>query len=56
MGMWWVGKEPSQTAKDFPTALEGDFAGAFSRVIFALPDGSEQRPCLHLFSEVFSEE
>lgn len=42
LGAWGCGafaNDPIQTAKDFRTALEGDFAGAFAHVIFPLPTG-----------------
>lgn len=58
LGAWGCGafaNEPMQTAKDFRTALEGDFAGAFARIIFAITDWSEQRRYLRPFCDVFSE-
>jgi len=58
LGAWGCGvfaNDPLQTAKDFRSALEGDFAGAFNRVIFAITDWSEQRRYLRPFCDVFSE-
>ncbi|WP_417739475.1 TIGR02452 family protein [Rosistilla oblonga] len=58
LGAWGCGafgNDPLQTAKDFRDALEGDFAGVFSNVIFAIADWSQQRRYLRPFSDVFSE-
>ena len=58
LGAWGCGafaNDPLQTAKDFREALEGDFAGAFSCVIFAITDWSQQRRFLGPFSRVFSD-
>ncbi|WP_417737213.1 TIGR02452 family protein [Rosistilla oblonga] len=58
LGAWGCGafgNDPLQTAKDFRDALEGDFAGVFSSVIFAIADWSQQRRYLRPFSDVFSE-
>ncbi len=46
LGAWGCGvfgNDPHQTAMDFREALEAEFAGAFSRVIFAITDWSHQR-------------
>ncbi|QDT05083.1 hypothetical protein K227x_34810 [Rubripirellula lacrimiformis] len=58
LGAWGCGvfaNDPLQTASDFREALESDFHGAFSRVIFAITDWSEQRKFLRPFCDVFSE-
>ncbi len=57
LGAWGCGvfaNDPRQTAVDFREALEGDFAGAFARVVFAIADWSDERRFLRPFSEVFS--
>jgi len=48
--------DPRQTALDFRHALEGDFAGAFARVVFAIADWSDVRRFLRPFSQVFSDD
>ncbi|QDS94653.1 hypothetical protein FF011L_34330 [Roseimaritima multifibrata] len=58
LGAWGCGvfaNDPLQTAKDFRTALESDFAGAFSHVVFAITDWSPQRRYLRPFCDVFSD-
>ncbi len=58
LGAWGCGafsNDPLQTAKDFRSALEGDFAGAFERIVFAITDWSDQRRSLRPFCEVFSD-
>ncbi len=57
LGAWGCGvfaNDPLQTATDFRSALENEFAGAFSNVIFAITDWSDQRRFLRPFSDVFS--
>lgn len=57
LGAWGCGvfgNDPLQTAQDFRDALEGDFAGAFRRVGFAITDWSEHRRYLRPFCDVFS--
>lgn len=57
LGAWGCGvfaNDPRQTALDFREALEGDFAGAFARVVFAIADWSDDRRFFRPFSEVFS--
>ena len=57
LGVWGCGafaNNPLQTAKDFRRALEGDFAGAFERIVFAIRDWSDQQRYLRPFCEVFS--
>jgi uncharacterized protein (TIGR02452 family) len=56
LGAWGCGvfaNDPLQTATDFRSALENEFAGAFSTVIFAITDWSDQRRCLGPFRDVF---
>lgn len=58
LGAWGCGgfgNDPLQTARDFRGALDGDFAGAFTRVVFAITDSSDHRRYLRPFYEVFSE-
>ena len=57
LGAWGCGvfaNDAKQTAVDFRAALEGEFAGAFARVVFAISDWSENRRFLRPFCEVFS--
>jgi uncharacterized protein (TIGR02452 family) len=57
LGAWGCGEfanDPLQTATDFRSALEGNFAGAFSRVFFAIVDWSDERRFLRPFCAVFS--
>ncbi len=59
LGAWGCGafgNDPMQTATDFRQALEGPFAGAFSEIVFAIADWSEERRFLEPFREVFSTE
>jgi uncharacterized protein (TIGR02452 family) len=46
--------DPAQTAADFRHALENDFCGTFSEVVFAIPDSSENRSRLRLWQDTFS--
>ncbi len=58
LGAWGCGvfaNDPLQAATDFRNALEGEFAGAFDRVVFAITDWSENRRYLRPFCDVFSE-
>lgn len=58
LGAWGCGvfaNDPLQTAKDFREELEGEFAGAFKRIVFAITDWSEQRRYLRPFCKVFSD-
>jgi len=58
LGAWGCGvfaNDPLQTAKDFHDALEGEFAGSFKRIVFAITDWSEQRRFLRPFGDVFSQ-
>lgn len=59
LGAWGCGafgNDPFQTARDFRAALEGDFRGAFSDVVFAVTDWSPDRKFLGPFRTVFSEQ
>jgi len=58
LGAWGCGafeNDPTRTAKDFRLALEGDFRGAFSEVVFAITDWSADRRFLGPFRDVFAE-
>ena len=55
LGAWGCGafaNDPAQTARDFRDALEGPFAGSFSRVLFAITDWSPERRFLGPFRDV----
>jgi uncharacterized protein (TIGR02452 family) len=56
LGAWGCGafgNDAHRTARDFRQSLEGEFAGAFSRVVFAISDWSPDRRFLGPFREVF---
>jgi uncharacterized protein (TIGR02452 family) len=56
LGAWGCGafaNDPHRTAVDFRQALESDFAGAFSDVVFAITDWSPERRFLGPFRDVF---
>lgn len=56
LGAWGCGafgNDPARTARDFRTALETEFAGAFSDVVFAVADWSPERKFLGPFRDVF---
>ena len=56
LGAWGCGafkNDPHRTAKDFRSALEVNFNGAFSRVVFAILDWSPERKFLGPFRDVF---
>jgi len=58
LGAWGCGafqNDPVQTARDFREALEGDFAGCFQKVVFAITDWSEDRRFLGPFRNAFSD-
>jgi uncharacterized protein (TIGR02452 family) len=58
LGAWGCGafeNDPERTAKDFRLALDGDFRGAFSEVVFAITDWSADRRYLGPFRDVFAE-
>jgi len=48
------GNDPYPAARDFRNALEGDFAGHFSELVFAVTDWSVERKFLGPFAAVFS--
>jgi len=57
LGAWGCGafgNDPQRTATDFREALEGEFDGAFSNVVFAITDWSDERRTLGPFRDVFS--
>jgi len=58
LGAWGCGafdNDPVATAKDFKAALEGDFAGTFAEVVFAITDWSPERRMLGPFRDLFAE-
>jgi uncharacterized protein (TIGR02452 family) len=57
LGAWGCGafgNDPNRTARDFRLALQGEFNGAFSDVVFAIADWSWNRRFLGPFRDVFS--
>jgi uncharacterized protein (TIGR02452 family) len=57
LGAWGCGafgNDPRRTARDFREALEGEFDGAFSEIVFAITDWSPERRTLGPFREVFA--
>ncbi len=57
LGAWGCGafrNDPHRTARDFRGALEGEFRGAFSQVVFAITDWSPERKFLGPFRDVFA--
>ena len=59
LGAWGCGafgNDPRRTARDFRSALEGEFVGAFSEVVFAIADWSPERRFLGPFRDAFSDE
>ena len=57
LGAWGCGafgNDPHRTAADFRHALETDFRGHFSDVVFAVTDWSPERRTLGPFRDVFS--
>lgn len=57
LGAWGCGafaNDPARTARDFRAALEGQFSGAFSHVVFAIVDWSPERRFLRPFRDVFA--
>lgn len=57
LGAWGCGafaNDPYRTAIDFRKALDGDFAGHFADVVFAITDWSPERRFLRQFAYVFS--
>jgi uncharacterized protein (TIGR02452 family) len=57
LGAWGCGafaNDTHRTAADFRQALENDFKGAFSDIVFAITDWSPERRFLGPFRDVFS--
>lgn len=57
LGAWGCGvfrNDPHRTARDFRSALAGEFRGAFSEVVFAVADWSPQRRFLGPFRDAFA--
>jgi uncharacterized protein (TIGR02452 family) len=57
LGAWGCGafgNDPERTASDFRSALESDYRGAFSEVVFAITDWSPERRFLGPFRDVFA--
>ena len=57
LGAWGCGafaNDPRRTATDFRHALENDFSGAFSDIVFAITDWSPERKFLRPFCDVFA--
>ena len=58
LGAWGCGafgNDPRRTARDFRSALEDEFAGAFREVVFAITDWSSERRFLGPFRDTFSD-
>ena len=58
LGAWGCGafaNDPRHTATDFRHALENDFSGVFSDIVFAITDWSPERKFLGPFCDVFAE-
>lgn len=57
LGAWGCGafgNDPARTARDFRLALETEFDGAFSQLIFAVTDWSPERRFLGPFRDAFA--
>jgi uncharacterized protein (TIGR02452 family) len=57
LGAWGCGafeNDPYRTATDFRQALENDYSGAFSDIVFAIADWSSERRFLGPFRDVFT--
>jgi len=57
LGAWGCGafaNDPHRTAMDFRRALENDYSGAFSDIVFAITDWSPERKFLGPFRDVFA--
>lgn len=57
LGAWGCGafaNDPARTAKDFREALETNFSGCFSKVVFAITDWSPERRFLGPFRDIFN--
>lgn len=58
LGAWGCGafeNDPDRTARDFRQALENEFRGAFSDVVFAITDWSPERKYLGPFQDALSD-
>ena len=58
LGAWGCGafaNDPHRTARDFRHALENEFSGAFSKVVFAITDWSPERKFLGPFRDIFAD-
>jgi uncharacterized protein (TIGR02452 family) len=57
LGAWGCGafaNDPHRTAVDFRQALENDFSSAFSDIVFAITDWSQERRFLGPFRDIFA--
>ena len=57
LGAWGCGafaNDPHRAANDFRQALENDYSGAFSEIVFAITDWSLERKFLRPFRDVFA--
>ena len=57
LGAWGCGafeNDPRRTAVDFRQALEGDYSGALSEIVFAITDWSPERRFLGPFRDIFA--
>jgi uncharacterized protein (TIGR02452 family) len=57
LGAWGCGafeNDPQRTAVNFRQALEGDYCGGFSEVVFAITDWTPERRFLAPFRDVFT--
>ena len=57
LGAWGCGafhNDPHRTVADFRDALANDFSGAFSDIVFAITDWSQERRFLGPFREAFA--
>jgi len=57
LGAWGCGafeNDPHRTATDFLQALENDYSGTFSEIVFAITDWSPERKFLGPFRDVFA--
>lgn len=57
LGAWGCGafgNDPRRTATDFRSALENEYSGAFSDIVFAIADWSPERRFLGPFRDIFS--
>lgn len=59
LGAWGCGafaNDPYRTATDFRSALQNEFSGSFSDIVFAITDWSPERRFLGPFRDVFASE